>query len=89
MSKFFVELQKILYTFSIKFIEKTLEAGSFLLLLCMEITSRENRIFKDLLKLTQKKYRRETGLCIVEGEKLVREHIGSAVQIFVRSASMS
>ena len=51
----------------------------------MEITSRENKIFKDLLKLTQKKYRRETGLCIVEGEKLVNEHADSAVQIFVRA----
>ena len=37
---------------------------------------------KDLIKLTQKKYRREMGLCIIEGEKLVREHKVRAVAIF-------
>jgi len=39
---------------------------------------------KDLIKLTQKKYRREMGLCIVEGEKLVREHGTKAVAVFTR-----
>ena len=48
------------------------------------ITSRENKVFKDLLRLTQKKYRRELGLCIVEGEKIVMEHAKDAIQIFVR-----
>jgi len=37
---------------------------------------------KDLVKLTQKKYRREMGLCIVEGDKLVAEHKHHAVGIF-------
>jgi len=39
---------------------------------------------KDLVKLTQKKYRREMGLCIVEGEKLVKEHRGKSVAVFLR-----
>jgi TrmH family RNA methyltransferase len=40
---------------------------------------------KDLIKLTQKKYRSEMGLCIVEGEKLVREHGANAAAIFTRA----
>ena len=39
---------------------------------------------KDLVKLTQKKYRREMGMCIIEGEKLVREHCDRAVAVFTR-----
>ena len=39
---------------------------------------------KNILKLTQKKYRREMNLCIVEGEKLVREHRERAVKIYYR-----
>lgn len=50
----------------------------------MEISSKENKVFKHLLKLTQKKYRRQAGLCIVEGEKIVREMVGAAEHIFVR-----
>lgn len=42
--------------------------------------------FQELVKLTQKKHRREMGLCIVEGEKLVREHRDHAVAVFSRGA---
>jgi TrmH family RNA methyltransferase len=45
--------------------------------------------FKELLKLTQKKYRREMGLCIVEGEKLVREHLGDAAEVFMRDMNLT
>jgi hypothetical protein len=38
---------------------------------------------RDLIKLTDKKARREVGLCIVEGEKLVRELRGELEQVFV------
>ena len=43
--------------------------------------------YKNLLKLTQKKHRREQGLCIVEGEKIVRELAPIAVQVFVRGGT--
>ena len=52
----------------------------------MEITSRENATFKNLLKLTDKKGRRAAGLCIIEGEKIVRERGG---QIFRRGIDLS
>jgi len=39
---------------------------------------------KDVQKLTQKKYRREMQLCIIEGEKLVREHEGNAIKVLRR-----
>jgi len=59
----------------------------------MEISSRDNKTFKDLLKLTQKKYRREMGLCVVEGEKLVKERLqtragqfGSVVSVWVKKS---
>jgi TrmH family RNA methyltransferase len=52
----------------------------------MEITSRENETFKNLLKLTQKKYRKQSGLCIIEGLRMVREHVDSAEKIFIRSS---
>ena len=48
------------------------------------IILRDNSTFKNLLKLTQKKHRREQGLCIIEGEKVVREHATDATQIFAR-----
>ena len=48
------------------------------------ITSRENETFKDLLKLTDKKWRRRMGLCIIEGEKVVRDNLHRAEQIFIR-----
>jgi len=38
---------------------------------------------KDLVKLTQKKYRREMGFCIIEGEKLVNELGNKAIGIYV------
>ena len=53
----------------------------------MEIMSRDNATFKNLLKLCDKKHRRATGLCIIEGEKIVREHLNTAKQVFVRSGS--
>jgi len=39
---------------------------------------------KDIVKLTQKKFRREMRLCIIEGEKLVREHGANAVAVFYK-----
>ncbi|MDR0461812.1 MAG: RNA methyltransferase [Christensenellaceae bacterium] len=42
---------------------------------------------KDLIKLTQKKHRREAGLCIVEGDKLVTEHKDKAVATFTRAST--
>jgi len=42
---------------------------------------------KTLLKLTHKKYRRELGICIIEGEKIVREHAARAKAIFLREQS--
>jgi len=50
----------------------------------MNITSRDNPTFKELLRLTDKKWRRKLGLCIIEGEKIVREHLHVAEKIFVR-----
>ena len=38
-----------------------------------EISSRENRIFKDALKLQKKKYRDETGCYLIEGPNLIEE----------------
>lgn len=55
-----------------------------------EITSRENSTFKNLMRLKQKKYRRELGLCVVEGEKQVFDLLktnNSVRQIFVRKTS--
>jgi len=39
---------------------------------------------KDLAKLTQKKFREQTGLCVIEGEKLVAEHKDKILQTFNR-----
>jgi TrmH family RNA methyltransferase len=50
----------------------------------MEITSRDNETFKNLLKLTEKKWRRKFGLCIVEGEKAVKDNLCRAEKIFMR-----
>ena len=52
----------------------------------MEITSAENETYKKLLSLTRKKHRRELGLCIVEGFRIVSEHFNEATQIFVRKS---
>ncbi|MDD7718516.1 MAG: RNA methyltransferase [Eubacteriaceae bacterium] len=50
-----------------------------------EIRSKDNRIFKETLKLSQKKYRDREGLYIVEGENLVGEAMeyGLVKSIFV------
>jgi len=53
------------------------------------ITSRDNQTFKTLVRLMQKKHRREQGLCIIEGEKIVREHASNAQYVFVRENSPS
>lgn len=50
----------------------------------LEITSRENATFKELLQLTDKKWRRRFGKCIIEGEKIVRENLSLAEKVFVR-----
>ena len=55
----------------------------------MEITSRENSTFKDLLKLTDKKWRRRMGLCIIEGEKIVRDNLHRVEQVIARSSRRS
>jgi len=55
----------------------------------MEITSRDNLTFKNLLKLTKKKYRDKLGLCIIEGEKFVTERVGLARSVFVRKSHSS
>lgn len=49
----------------------------------MVISSAANPVFKDLLKLKQKKYRTQTGTFLVEGEHLVREAIqsGSCLEV--------
>ena len=38
-----------------------------------EITSRNNSLIVDLIKLKQKKYRKERGLALIEGERFVAE----------------
>lgn len=48
------------------------------------ITSRENATFKELLQLTEKKWRRRFDKCIIEGEKIVRENLQLAEKVFVR-----
>ena len=40
-----------------------------------QITSRENAIYKDVLKLTQKKYRDRSGLFLLEGVKALRDAV--------------
>jgi len=57
----------------------------------IEITSRENKVFKDLVKLKNKKYRRQIGLCVVEGGKVVKERLesGGAEKVFVRASAKS
>lgn len=47
----------------------------------MVITSRNNPLIKEIAKLTQKKYRQEYGLYIVEGVKSVDECISSGCEI--------
>lgn len=50
----------------------------------LEITSRDNATFKELLQLKDKKWRRRKNKCIIEGEKIVRENLAVAEKIFVR-----
>ena len=50
----------------------------------MEITSRDNPTFKELLKLTDKKWRHRLGLCIIEGEKVIKDNSNRIVKTFVR-----
>ncbi|MCI5721036.1 MAG: RNA methyltransferase [Firmicutes bacterium] len=52
-----------------------------------EIGSRDNRIYKEALKLSRKKYRDREGLYVVEGENLVREALRYSCvdKIFVSS----
>lgn len=50
----------------------------------LEITSRDNPTFRELLKLAEKKGRWRMGKCIIEGEKIVRENLGIAEKVFVR-----
>ena len=47
----------------------------------MKITSLNNQLIKDTAKLTDKKYREETGLFLLEGEKCVEEAISSGIKI--------
>lgn len=47
----------------------------------MVITSKSNPVIKDIAKLSQKKYRREYGLYIVEGAKSVGECIAAGCRI--------
>jgi len=44
---------------------------------------------KNLKKLTQKKYRREFGLCIIEGQNIVEEHKNSAIGVFERGRNIN
>ncbi|MDD6043477.1 MAG: RNA methyltransferase [Eubacteriaceae bacterium] len=55
-----------------------------------EIISKDNRIFKDAMKLSQKKYRDREGLYLVEGENLVEEALnyGLAETIFISSSRL-
>jgi len=50
----------------------------------MELTSRDNPAFRELLKLTDKRWRKRTNKCIIEGEKIVRENLRAAEKVFVR-----
>lgn len=45
------------------------------------ITSRENAIYKSALKLLRKKYRDESGQYLLEGQKPLRDAIGSGIRI--------
>lgn len=45
--------------------------------------------YKTLKKLTQKKHRLEMGLCLIEGEKLVREHKNRIVAVFERGKDLT
>ena len=47
----------------------------------MVITSKSNPTIKDIAKLNDKKFRRETGLYIVEGTKTVKECIAAGCEI--------
>jgi len=53
----------------------------------VEISSRENATFKELLQLTEKKWRRRFGKCVIEGEKIVRDNFKNAEKVFVRKRS--
>ena len=47
----------------------------------MEITAINNETVKETVKLQQKKYRKQTGLFLLEGYKAVEEAIQSNVKI--------
>ncbi|MCL2569870.1 MAG: RNA methyltransferase [Firmicutes bacterium] len=47
------------------------------------ITSTDNPIFKSLKKITTTKGRHESGLCIIEGEKIIFENLDHVEQIFI------
>ena len=47
----------------------------------MKITSVNNELVKETAKLLQKKYREETGLFLLEGDKCIEEAISSGVEI--------
>ncbi|MCL2851032.1 MAG: RNA methyltransferase [Firmicutes bacterium] len=47
------------------------------------ISSSANEIYKALKKLTTKKGRREQGLCIIEGEKIIFENLEVVEDVFV------
>jgi len=51
------------------------------------ITSPQNPIVKMLTSLQTTKGRAEHGLCIVDGEKLIREHLDKTTQIFIRAGA--
>lgn len=46
-----------------------------------EITSLQNEIVKDTVKLQQKKYRKDSGLMLLEGEKSVFEALNCAIEL--------
>ena len=45
------------------------------------ISSKENAIYKDALKLTRKKYRDQSGLFLLEGIKALKDETGAAVDV--------
>ena len=46
-----------------------------------EITSLQNEIVKDTVKLQQKKYRKDSGLMLLEGEKSVFEALNHSIEL--------
>ena len=52
-----------------------------------KISSRENETFKLLKSLSIAKGRAESGLCIIEGEKIIAENLESVSQVFIREGA--